>query len=1072
MGKYILKSTILFFFALLCTNLTFSQFYNKISSTYSATFLINKDSSLWYSGSVRIGELGESSTLIESVTFKNFDNNKYLSISTSISHTLTIRADSTLWVWGDNSYGQFGDSTKSDRGRSTIIPKQIGKEKYIGVLAIEGASYVIKADSTLWTSGFYNRIDTPISLFKIVEVGKIIGIASSKRHTIVIKTDNTLWGWGYNTDGVLGNGENELFQTKIPVKLTEGKFIKISVGDDFSIAIKEDSTIWGWGHNNNLQLGKDVGVDLITNQSGIRKPIQLSDIKFKFLYCAPYSSYAISIKDTLYSWGTSFNGQLGPTNELQWGSASYFKKASSELFTIINASQNSNIGILKNGELRVWGNNYYGQLGINKTIKFNYPQLAKLISNNSSFSNVYLNNYSGIGIKSDGSLWGWGSNFGAKLGIPNHLNYNTLVSIEAEIKKTGFTFKNPPLFKSLSFGSSHSLLIDTSGTLYGWGLGSYYNELFRNSSRVVPLDVLSNEKFIKAIASNNFSSLFLKNDGSFWVIGNNANKDLGLGDISSLNKLTRVGSKTYKNLFSQNGSTFLIDNSDSLFAFGLNYSSQLGDSVSYSSSNYNMVISVPKFIIKRNFIKIVSSGSHTLAIDSDSTLWGWGLNNLGQAGNSDTTLHFIYRPTKIGFEKYKDVAVAHERSYVIKSDGTLWAWGENKMGLLGDSTYKSKIFPTKINNDKFKTVSVSSSSNGEYEGQFLVALKEDGMLVTWGVNSKGALCNGEFDDFDKPLSVSLPLKNDSLSLCQGDIKFDTIIKPDFDNKLNWYSNLNKINKLEQTPLISKLNKDTVFYISQVTKDGIETDLAKISFQLTPSPRNIDTIICESNEMFKLFYTPSLNSEIYWYDTSQTKGIRSVIPTGLSVKTSGKFSYYLSHFNNKLKCETSRSQILINIKKTPAQPMLFRDSINNLVSNTTFGLSWYKDGVAILDTVQKIKPSISGSYTVKSTQNGCSSSFSTPYYYLVTDLINLSADEFIKLAPNPVQNQMNIDFVIKGYQRLNIDFYELSKGLLKYSNKGVFAGSQLYLGQLSPGTYVVSVRSEDGKVAHKLKVIKL
>ena len=56
------------------------------------------------------------------------------------------------------------------------------------------------------------------------------------------------------------------------------------------------------------------------------------------------------------------------------------------------------------------------------------------------------------------------------------------------------------------------------------------------------------------------------------------------------------------------------------------------------------------------------------------------------------------------------------------------------------------------------------------------------------------------------------------------------------------------------------------------------------------------------------------------------------------------------------------------------------------------------------------------------------------------MINLRSSEFIKLAPNKVKNQININFVIKGYQRLNVDFYKLSTGLLKYSNKGVFAGS--------------------------------
>ena len=84
--------------------------------------------------------------------------------------------------------------------------------------------------------------------------------------------------------------------------------------------------------------------------------------------------------------------------------------------------------------------------------------------------------------------------------------------------------------------------------------------------------------------------------------------------------------------------------------------------------------------------------------------------------------------------------------------------------------------------------------------------------------------------------------------------------------------------------------------------------------------------------------------------------------------------------------------------------------NCLIANTN-GTNWYKDGTLITDTTQKIKPTTGGSFTAKTTQNGCTSSLSVPYYYLVTDIINLSANEFIKLAPNPFTNQLNFDFVV-------------------------------------------------------------
>ena len=98
--------------------------------------------------------------------------------------------------------------------------------------------------------------------------------------------------------------------------------------------------------------------------------------------------------------------------------------------------------------------------------------------------------------------------------------------------------------------------------------------------------------------------------------------------------------------------------------------------------------------------------------------------------------------------------------------------------------------------------------------------------------------------------------------------------------------------------------------------------------------------------------------------------------------------------------------------------------------------------------------------------------STPYYYLVTDIINLSANEFIKLAPNPFINQLNLDFVIKGYQRLNLEVFDLATGMKKASMQNLTPDMPIYLGQLSTGTYYVRVSSKDGKINYQFKMIKL
>lgn len=222
----------------------------------------------------------------------------------------------------------------------------------------------------------------------------------------------------------------------------------------------------------------------------------------------------------------------------------------------------------------------------------------------------------------------------------------------------------------------------------------------------------------------------------------------------------------------------------------------------------------------------------------------------------------------------------------------------------------------------------------------------------------------------------------------------------------------------------------------------------------------------SGDSLKLSITNvNKGDSLKWYFGSKTDF------TNVSNKTFTDSDKLFVTRTDSLGCTISSDTVNLVKLISPSAPTIFRDTSNNLVANT-YGITWYKDGVMIPDTTQKLKPSSPGSYTAKTTQNGCISPMSSPYYYLVTDIINLSKDEYIKLAPNPFQGQLNFDFVIKGYQRLNIDIYELSTGNRVKSIIGLTQGSKVDLGGLSSGTYVLRVSSLDNKISYQFKMVKL
>lgn len=163
---------------------------------------------------------------------------------------------------------------------------------------------------------------------------------------------------------------------------------------------------------------------------------------------------------------------------------------------------------------------------------------------------------------------------------------------------------------------------------------------------------------------------------------------------------------------------------------------------------------------------------------------------------------------------------------------------------------------------------------------------------------------------------------------------------------------------------------------------------------------------------------------------------------------------------------------LNLISSPSSPTIQRDNQNNLVSSSKFNNKWYKDGVLISDTNQVIKPSINGSYAVKSSLNGCLSQLSSPYYYLITDIIQINSQEYIQFSPNPFSSFMNIYFKISGYDKINVDLIDITSGKKQAEFTKVYNGQNLNISNLSSGIYIIRLYTQDFKHFYQVKCIKM
>lgn len=292
----------------------------------------------------------------------------------------------------------------------------------------------------------------------------------------------------------------------------------------------------------------------------------------------------------------------------------------------------------------------------------------------------------------------------------------------------------------------HTVLPKSDGTLWSWGYnGSGNLGLNDRIHRSSPTQVGSLNDWSKTSNGIHFT-LSLKNNNTLWAWGENTAGRLGLGDFVYRSSPVQVGSSTNWSSISAAGPATLALKSDgTLWAWGNKDYGVLGTSNS-PVGDYNS----PRQIGSNTDWSLISKGYyHCLAIKTNGTLWSWGQTSSGQLGLNLTINDDKSSPTQVGSDTtWKSIAGNRGYSFAIKTNGTLWAWGLNNQGQLGLNNIINTSSPTQVGNS---TDWDSVFSSGQGAGN--MAIKTDGTLWAWGVNGNGQLGVNDISNKSSPVQI-------------------------------------------------------------------------------------------------------------------------------------------------------------------------------------------------------------------------------------------------------------------------------------------------------------------------------
>lgn len=659
---------------------------NSISSGDGYIVMLHSDGTVWSCGANDLGALGDGTMLASKVPVQAVGLSNIVAVNTGGSHTLALKSDGTVWAFGGGYYGEIGDGNWMEQA----IPVQV-VDLGADVIDIDASRYnsiALKSDGTVWIWGSddygqlgnseWSSSGVPI---QVVGLNDVVDVAMADFHTIALKSDGTVWGFGANDYGQLGTGS--LYDQIDTPRQIAGLENVIQIQNNLSETrvLKSDGTVWAFG-------GNWIGPQIPSGGHHFLEPVQVTGLS--------------NVVELIGGMARKSDGTLWWARADEMG-----QHIAPEDVTAYYDSVASDSGVGLKSDGSVWG------YGTTRAFVYDYSTASAIPVQISSLADVMAAGAGGdhsIALKKNGTVWGFGSDFA----------------------RGSFLFEQHPMpvqvegvtgVIAVSAGGDHSLILKGDGTV--WSFGTDENGQLGNDEDLVrqkaPVWVSELEDILR-ISTGGRHSLALKSDGTVWSFGDDNRGQLG-NDVELSQKATPVqvsGLTGVVDVAAGANHSLALTSNGTVWSFGADNEGQLGDDTALVQKATPVPVSA-----LTNIVAIAAGGNHSLALDGNGAVWSFGSDGSGQLGNGPGFVRQAMPVRVDGLENVVAIAAGQDFSLALKQDGTLWSFGGNSWGQLGDGTGISRPAPVQVSGSN----GIVAITAGNYHA---IAVKADGHIEAWG----------------------------------------------------------------------------------------------------------------------------------------------------------------------------------------------------------------------------------------------------------------------------------------------------------------------------------------------------